>query len=353
MIPGIIATIFANVSMVYAPQFASMTTGISFVKRLLESFMMGFAIGGAVSLFIFPITMRGIVFKEITGYIMTLRKLTKANLTYLQSLEEADMFFPRRDTDFPEKPKRSSEAQAIKDVLAGLSALHGKLSIDLPFAKREIAIGRLGPDDLQDIFKQLRGLLLPIIGLSSVIDVFERIAEDRDWNHPASEKPYEEIDDPNERSRIEAVRDWHAIFKTMREPFARIVGDIDEGFEHVLVALQLIRPPKKDADAESEGERPRPGDKGFQKYHHQRVHEYHSQKRKLLRRWCELRGFSLPDDFFKDAQSAPFSAPEWYSNVKHNDQRQKYRARLYIVLYVCLTLHYLISKYANITFLLG
>lgn len=336
MIPGIIATIFANVSMVYAPQFASMATGIAFVKRLLESFMTGFAIGGAVSLFVFPITMRGVVFKEFTGYIMTLRKMTKANLAYLQSLEEGDMFFPRRNSKFPDKPKRSAEAQAIKDTLAGLSALHGKLSIDITFAKREIAIGRLGPDDLQDIFKQLRGLMLPIIGLSSVIDVFERIAEDRNWNHPASEKPLEEIEDPNERSRMEAVQDWHAIFKTMREPFARIVGDIDEGFEHVLITLQLIKPPKKTVDAESEGEHPHPGDRDFQGYHHKRVHEYHSQKRNLLRRWCELRGFTLPDDFFEDTQKAQFTAPDWYHNIKNNDERQRYRARLFIVLYVSL-----------------
>jgi len=334
MIPGIIATIFANVSMVYAPQFASMATGISFVKRLLESFFTGFAIGGGVSLFIFPITMRGIVFKEFTGYIMLLRKMTKANLTYLQSLEEGDMFFGRSDTNIPTKPKRTSEAQAIKDTLAGLAALHGKLSIDLTFAKREVAIGRLGPDDLQDIFKQLRGLMLPIIGLSSVIDVFERIAEDRNWNHPAPQQPLEELDDPNERSRMEAVADWHAIFKTMREPFARIVGDIDEGFEHVLITLQLIKPPKKEADAESEGDWPHPGDRDFQSYHFKRVDDYHSQKRNLLRRWCELRGFNLPDNFFEHAQDAEFTAPDWYHNVKNNDERQKYRARLFIVLYV-------------------
>ncbi|KAI5275458.1 hypothetical protein E4T47_01489 [Aureobasidium subglaciale] len=334
MIPGIIATIFANVSMVYAPQFNSMTAGISFVKRLLESFFTGFAIGGAVSLVIFPMTMRGVVFKEFTGYIMLLRKMTKANLTYLHSLEETDMFFGRSDTNIPEKPKRTTEAQAIKDTLAGLAALHGKLSVDLTFAKREVAVGRLGPDDLQEIFKRLRGLMLPIIGLSSVIDVFERIAEDRNWNHPAPAKPIEELDDPNERSRMEAVADWHAIFRTMREPFARIVGDIDEGFEHVLITLQLIKPPKREIDAESEGDRPHPGDKEFQDYHFKRVDDYHSQKRNLLRRWCELRGFSLPDDFFKNAQTAEFTAPEWYHNVKNNDERQKYRARLFIVLYV-------------------
>ncbi|KAH0342394.1 hypothetical protein KCU81_g5792, partial [Aureobasidium melanogenum] len=333
-IPCVSAIIFANVSMVYAPQFATMAAGLSFVKRLLEAFFTGFAIGGAVALFVFPVTMRAVVFKEFTGYIMLLRKMTKVNLAYLHSLEEGDMFFGRSDTNIPEKPKRTSEAQAIKDTLAGLSALHGKLSLDLTFAKREIAIGRLGPDDLQDIFKRLRGMMLPIIGLSSVIDVFERIAEDRNWNHPAPNKPLEELDDPNERSRMEAVADWHAIFKTMREPFARIVGDIDEGFEHVLITLQLIKPPKREADSESGGDRPHPGEKDFQNYHFKRVNAYHSEKSKLLRRWCELRGFSLPENFFENAQDAEFTAPDWYHSVKNNDERQKYRARLFIVLYV-------------------
>lgn len=334
MIPGIIACIFANISMVYGPQFASMATGISFVKRLLESFMTGFAIGGGVSLFIFPITMRGVVFKEMTGYIMTLRKISKANITYFQSLEEADVFFPRRNSEHPDKPKRSPEAQAIKDMMTGLAALHGKLSIDITFAKREIAIGRLGPDDLQDIYKHLRGLLLPMIGLSSVMDVFERVAKDKEWDHPPSGKSLEEIEDPNERTRTEAINDWHAIFKTMREPFAQIAGHIDEGFEHILITLQLIKPPKRENDEESRGDHPNPGDKGFQAYHHKNVHTYHTEKRKLLRRWCELRGFKIPDDFFENPQQAQFSAPEWYFNITDQSERQNNRARLYIVLYV-------------------
>lgn len=333
MIPGIIWCIFANVSMVYAPQFATMTTGISFIKRLLEAFFTGFAIGGGVSLFIFPVTMRFVVFKEMTGYIMTLRKVVTANMAYLRSLEETDMFF-RADTNIPEKPKRSPEARAIKEILAGLAALHGKLSVDLVFAKREIAIGKLGPDDIQEVFRHMRGLLLPILGLSSVVDVFERSAEDKNWNHPAPDIPIGELDDPVERSKLEAIQDWHSIMTTMREPFTRISEQIDQGFLHVLITLQLIPAPKKDKDAESSGDEPSPGEKGFAEYHGKKVHEFHSKKQGLLRRWCSIRGIELAEDFFENPQTAEFKAPAWYYEQTSLDQRRNYRARLYIVLYM-------------------
>lgn len=332
MIPGIIWCIFANVSMVYAPQFATMTTGIKFVERLLEAFFTGFAIGGGVGLFIFPVTMRFVVFKEMTGYIMTLRKIVGANVTYLRSLEETDMFF-RADTNIPEKTKRSPEARAIKQLLAGLTALHGKLTVDLTLAKREIAIGKLGPDDIQEMFRRLRGLLLPVLGLSSVVDVFERTAEARHWDHPPPNKPFSEYDQL-ERDKFEAVQDWHAIMTAMREPFAEISELIDQGFLHILITLQLIKVPKKAADAESSGGTPQPGDKGFAEYHKSRVYRFHTEKNNLLRRWCKLRNIELAPDFFDHPHTAEFKAPDWYYEQASLDQKRNYRTRPYIVMYM-------------------
>lgn len=331
MIPAIIWCIFANVSMAYAPQFASMTTGISFVKRLLESFMTGFAIGGGVGLFIFPVTMRFVVFSEMTGYIMTLRKVVGANMTYLRSLEQADPFF-RADTNIPEKPKRSPEARAVKETLAALTALHGKLAVDLVLAKREVALGKLGPDDIQEIFRHLRGLLLPVMGLSSVIDVFERSAEDRHWDHAPPNKPLAELDQLD-RDRIEAVEDWHAIMAAMREPFTEISEQIDQGLLHVLLTLQLIKPPKKTSDDESSDGSPQPGGKGFAEYNGSRVNRFHYEKDLLLKRWCKLRNIELAPDFFEHPETAEFNAPEWY-HAQSQDTRRNHRSRLYIVVYM-------------------
>jgi hypothetical protein len=68
--PAIVYSIFAIVAMSYGPTFPSMTYAISFAERLIEAFFTGFALATAVHFFIFPLSSRTVVFKEMTGYIM-------------------------------------------------------------------------------------------------------------------------------------------------------------------------------------------------------------------------------------------------------------------------------------------
>lgn len=335
--PGIIACIFANISMVYAPQFSTMTQGINFARKLLVTFLTGLAIGGGVSLFVFPVTVRSIVCMQMTGYVMTIRKLLAANVTYLHSLEEADMF-SRQKTKSGVHPARSPEVQAIKGILAGLTALHGKLGVDLTFAKREIAIGKLGPDDFQGIFRHLRSLLLPIIGLSSVADIFERIAHERGWDQPLMDSERAEGSSSDEELRTQSIEEWHAIMKMVRGPFSKIVDDIDEGLRHVLITLELISPPKKQTstanDVEAKGDQPRPGEKGFAAYFQKRKSDFHNNKQDLLKQWCTLHGIDLSQHFFEKPKTADFTAPAWYGQKLPSDAKQRYRRQLYLVLYV-------------------
>ncbi|PSK53121.1 hypothetical protein B9Z65_3321 [Elsinoe australis] len=334
-IPGIVAAIFANVSLVYAPQFGTMAQGISFARRLLEAFLTGFGIGTGVSLLVFPVTMRQVVFKEMTGYIMTLRKVMDAHVKYIESLEETNMF-SRTPTGTPDTP-RTPQAQAIKDIMAGLNALFGKLSIDLTIAKREIAIGKLGPDDLQEVFKRMRLLLLPITGLSSVTDIFERITEEHGWEGPPDERPLEQIEDPKERRRAEAVRDWQQLSGMLRVPFSEIVKDIDSGLAHVLFTLELVpRPKKAEADTAEKGDAASaPGDKDFTAFMGQQVNNFHNKKSNLLRHFADLRNIKLPQDFFDRPRTARFEAPEWYyQKPEESEQRARYRRQLFLVLYM-------------------
>ncbi|PNS19552.1 hypothetical protein CAC42_7396 [Sphaceloma murrayae] len=335
-IPGIVAAIFANVSMIYAPQFGTMTQGISFARRLLEAFMTGFGIGTGVSLFIFPVTMRQVVFKEMAGYIMTLRKVMGAHITYLESLQEDNMF-TRTPTGLPDRP-RTPQAQAIKDIMAALGALHGKLSVDLALAKREVAIGKLGPDDLQELFRRLRSLLLPITGLSSVTDIFERITEEYGWEDlTPDQRPLDEIENANERRRAEAIRDWQQLSGMLKDPFSKIVRHIDGGLAHVLLVLELAPMPKKSGDdVEDKGQLPpEPGDVGYTSYMGEQVHAFSSKKSNLLRDFSELRNIKLPPNFFEQPRTASFEAPEWYyQNAGESEKRTKYRRQLFLVLYM-------------------
>jgi hypothetical protein len=87
-----------------------------------------------------------------------------------------------------EKDKKSifgaaetAEAKALKGAVTGLVGLHGKLHGDMPFGKRETAWGKLSAKDLDEIFRLFRSILIPIVGMSTITDIFERIAERRGW----------------------------------------------------------------------------------------------------------------------------------------------------------------------------
>lgn len=109
---------------------------------------------------------------------MAIRGTIKAQTAYLQSLETTNMFSEDEgeivgktngspsSTDVPEdkRPKHSEtpEAKALKASIVGLTALHGKLHGDMPFGKREIAWGKLSPDDIDEIFRSFRAILVPL-----------------------------------------------------------------------------------------------------------------------------------------------------------------------------------------------
>ncbi|KAL9104915.1 MAG: hypothetical protein Q9187_008846, partial [Circinaria calcarea] len=67
-----------------------MAAGISFVKKLLEACLTGFAIAFGVNLFVFPISSRDVVFKDASAYIKALQSTLKALTGYLQTLEDKD-----------------------------------------------------------------------------------------------------------------------------------------------------------------------------------------------------------------------------------------------------------------------
>jgi hypothetical protein len=180
--PVIIYSIFTNVAFTYGPTFQNMAQGEGLVRQLLIGFLTAFAISTGVCLFIFPVSSRKVVLMEMTGYIGAIKGTIKAQSAYLQSLEKSDMFSgPSMETSKkdegskkrPDKSKKdekvatsvlesSPEAKALKGAVAALAALHGKLQGDLPFAKLEIAYGKLGTKDLKEIYELFQGILIPL-----------------------------------------------------------------------------------------------------------------------------------------------------------------------------------------------
>lgn len=363
-IPCILSAIFANISMVYAPQFSTMTQAEAFALHLLEAFLTGFAIATGVSLFVFPFTSRKIVFKEVAAYINSLRELMGANLAYLRSLEETDVFLPHRVNTAGDEVIGSKEAEIFKRKMQALTALHAKFNTDLPFAKREVSLGNLGPDDLQSIFRQLRMVMLPLVGLSSMQEVFQRIAEERGWDRSVDFAYVLPDEARNESDRIRAVtvQEWHGLMRSLREPFGRVTQTIDEGLEHVGIILQLIPNPRRkkyhEADAvEASGSEPQPGERGFTASYSVRSLQFLESKKDMLRAWygiiltrlsgrmranlssnlhrCAMHEIELPPDFFDDPYKKDFYAPSWMNeDDPDSSDMRRVRRQLFLSLYM-------------------
>ena len=172
----ILYSIFTNVAFTFGPLFPTYASGQALIIQLLECFLTGLAISTGVALFIFPVSSRTVVLGEMTGYIGAIRGAIKAQSAYLQSLEKSDMFSQSLEEEVSDNNVRKKkthknektvigshhEAKALKGAIASLTGLHGKLQGDLPFGKREISYGKLQPKDLDEIFKLLQGILIPL-----------------------------------------------------------------------------------------------------------------------------------------------------------------------------------------------
>lgn len=161
---------------------------------------------------------------------MLVRKTIKAEVAYLESLESNDMFSKAESKSKDGEKKKGKklnraqtpQAAALKGCITALTGLHGKLYGDLPFAKRDIAYGKLGAKDLDEIFARLRAILVPLVGISTITDIFERIAERRGWvegdNADQARSDSWERCEPG--TKAEEIRVWNQIMKALHEPFA-------------------------------------------------------------------------------------------------------------------------------------
>jgi hypothetical protein len=338
--PAIIYSIQVNVAATSGFLFQTPAQCEAFIRRLLLSFLTGFGLATGVGLFILPVTCRTVVVKEMTGYIALLKGSIGAHKAYIHSLEGSDMFgktyVPNTGDGAKDKVKKSQdkpEIAAIKKMTAALQELHGKLNTDLPFAKRELAYGKMTPDEFESIFKHLRLVLMPVIGLGSVVDLFERAAEINHWDGEGSEE--------DEELRRKAVSEWNELFQHVHEPFDQIMQSMNDGLTHVLLRLQFGEKPKKKKgqnqdDAEAKGDAVVPGDKNFAEHFEKQAADFYLSKESILCHWVESKGIKLKADYFSNPDTLD---DEELRRLPSITTRQRDQRQLYLLLYVIFLLN--------------
>lgn len=351
--PVIVYSIFANVASIYAPNFPTMVAGIAFAKRLMETFFTGFAIATGVSLFIFPVSVRMTFFKQSAGLVAAVEGILKAQIAYLQTLEKKDMFRTPTKSDEDEKDKKSNqhkkdnaakpngsvEAQRLKAAIGALGELYGKMHVDVTFAKREMAWGKLNASDIDELLKLFQGIILPVTGMSSVADIFQRIAERRGWTQRETASFPE-----NEKGRNQ----WNEIMRTLHDPFQTVTETMHDGLQHVLYTLELAKPPKRqkaskktsgdDAapkDVEADAGVMKPGDPEYAIYLTKKIDVFYEQRKTTLAVWYQQRGIKVDANPFKIPSQTTLNIGTEITNGSDDPyEHAKNQRQLYLVLYV-------------------
>ena len=301
-----------------------MTQVYSFVQRLLTTFLTGFAIATGVSFFIFPSTSREIVGKQTAGFLKLTSATLSAHKAYLFSIHHMKSE-GAEGTDA--NLTSSKEAQTMKKLMFELGALYGKIDLEMGFAKREAAYGKLKPKDLKKMAILARRILLPVAGMTTFIDIIESVKKHKKGN--ANFVGSEETAAVVHQLQTE---EWDTAMANSRESYSQLVEAMQAGLQHIAYTLELEKRPKKEKDVEEKGETPNPGDSEYVNHLEQRLHEFAEQRKITLQDWCKGNGIEVPTTFWDDPDhtiSVKDMKPTQQDLHKRNSQQQ-----LYLVLYI-------------------
>ncbi|OIW22794.1 hypothetical protein CONLIGDRAFT_150020 [Coniochaeta ligniaria NRRL 30616] len=347
-VPVILYSILVNVASTFGTRMPTVVYAEKFIQELITAMLTGLALATGVSLVIVPISSRMVVFKEFAGSIGLLRQAMGLQKKYLVGLEELDMFAvvthqATMDARAAEKKKKKSKkakeagwepdkqpsmtkeaaiAKELKAAIAQVREMAGKIQADIAFAKRDVAWGKLDAKDLGEIAKLLRNATIPVVGISSIMDIFNRVAERRGWNVDADEEP--EIVAQKDREK----RVWNEVMKRMHMPFEILSQAVDQGLEHAAMRLEILPKPKadkkapKDADIEAKGDSIKPGDDGFSDVIRQKLEQFAATKGEALRTWVKER-----------------AVVRGYNGLSSAETRERDQAQLYCLLYMERLMH--------------
>ncbi|KAM7193793.1 Protein of unknown function (DUF2422) domain containing protein [Naviculisporaceae sp. PSN 640] len=304
-LPVIIFSILVNVATTYGAVMTTLEAAKAFVLQLLTAMLASLAIALGVNLLIIPISSRQVLNRELGACVGLLRKTISLQRAYLVRLESDDMFSlaTRTETQLSRwdkaaksnKPKLTKEAKAAKalqESVTKLKEMAGKLHADAPFAKRDIAWGKLDARDLGRIINLFRNIHIPVLGMTTITDIFKRISQRRGWVVDDSMPP-EMLAEKETEKRV-----WNSVMRQMHEPFEILSEAIDQGLQHAAIRLEITpRPkPKASKDVEAQAGKLLPGDSGFSQLLDDKIKTFNSRRGELLRAWVTEREAALQEE---------------------------------------------------------
>ncbi|KPI44474.1 uncharacterized protein AB675_8574 [Cyphellophora attinorum] len=322
MISMIQFSIFVVVGSIYAPNFPTMEAGLIFVRRLLITFLTGYALATAVSLFIIPTTSRGIVTMQMGGFTKLLGGCLQAHGNYMRSV--------RNTIDFKGEasPEEKAAAGQLKGLLGKTNELMGKMKLELTFARREMAFGKLRPEHYSKIFADLRAVFLPVNGMTTFLGIVTSLRE-----HTVTY-----ADDPSLKEALAVVKrleadEWEEVIAISKDAYADYQKALLAGLKHAALQLEFEKRPKVkgNADIEKDADQiPAPGTMTFARHLEDELSKFAEHRVAIIQDWAKAKNLNIPKHFWRNVVERP-----GITRMKTTMAREKINQhQLYMMLYL-------------------
>ncbi|UKZ52913.1 hypothetical protein TrVGV298_006699 [Trichoderma virens] len=247
------AGIFTVATLPNIARAPNMSTVIDETNIILESFLVGQAVGFVNALILFPQSCRGVFRKDMGACLDELVAVTQAQRKCMEYI------LIKRFSTGEETTSISSISQLEAALQRFVNAV-AKIGRDGEYAAREISWGILDHSRLEEISSLLVDLIPPASGLSSVADLLQlHIDGYNDMNGHC---------DTNNDLSVED--DWQHLEAAMDQYSRKMSEEIIRGIEHAKLRLQLTKGHSpfnrcrvRKADEEHQGVTSNPGDVGY------------------------------------------------------------------------------------------
>jgi hypothetical protein len=274
---------------------------------LLETFFTGFGISAAVSIFIIPFTSRDIVSMRIAKGLQGFKIALEAQSQFMLSLPTRDWYGNQdgskrldgrsgNDYNSHQRTVPWPEADALKRATMDIAEAQVKIQSELRYAKREAGWAKLGAKDFGMLDRLLKNILLPVLGMESLVAVTDRIEKRGGWpsfrvstaDHTMTESELNALEEKEKEQ-------WRWIFEQLRGPVRQLLQAMIEGLDHSTYALEFAkRPASSKTDLEAKGLDSQPGGKGFAVHLEKMIQDFLEQREGPLKEWCASKGMDDP-----------------------------------------------------------
>lgn len=294
------------------------------VKRLLDTFFVGFGLAFAVHFLVLPITTRDLVTLILNEYLHHLKSVFDAQRDFIISLRNRDRGIHETssgsETEIESSGSKKAswpEAEAWRSATADATEDQVKIHSQIRYVKREFTWSKLRAQDYVSIMKLMKNILVPIAGMDTAVQLADRVEKSGDWSsmEATTVPPVSGAtsDDTLARSEEEL---WKQFIEKLHCSAFGLWDAMLQGLDYAFFTLQITRKPafstKEELLARTSSEAG-----GFTAFLEQTIQDFLTAREEPLKEWCRFTG---QDDAAGATSKNPLS--------------QRHQSQLYLILNV-------------------